>query len=86
MKILLAAIAMTIAVPAAAQTAQPAADPHAGHTMPATQGQAVDPAAHKEHMNCCEKMKAEGKAMDCCAEKTDAAGAADAHAGHDMGG
>ena len=34
MKTFVSAIALTIAVPAFAQTA-PAADPHAGHTMPA---------------------------------------------------
>ena len=97
MKILLAAIALTIAVPAAAQTAQPAADPHAGHTMPADHSQHGDKSGHEGHENCCEQMKADGKKMECCDEakaeggkmnccEKHAAkkGAADAHAGHDM--
>lgn len=95
MKILLAAIALTIAVPAAAQTTQPAADPHAGHTMPAGHGQHDGEAGHEGHMKCCagmkdgkkmeccDKAKADGTKMDCC-EKHAKTGAADPHAGHDM--
>ena len=90
MKIFLAAFAMTIAIPAAAQTA-PAADPHAGHQMPADHGKHEGKAGH-EGMKCCEK--AEGK-MDCCDKAKAASGkmeccdkqakaGADAHAGHDM--
>ena len=54
MKMIIGALALSLAVPAVAQTA-PAVDPHAGHQMPAQQGDKKD---------CCEKMKAEGK--ECC--------------------
>lgn len=106
MKLMLAAIALTIASPALAQTAAPA-DAHADHAAHATQAAPVDHSAHgagsngnphADHemaggccekmgdgkMPCCEKMKAAGKKMDCCAKKADAPGAADPHAGHDM--
>lgn len=76
MKMLLAAIALTIASPALAQTA--AADPHAGHSghaghtghaMPAApasgQTPAADPhAGHDMSGDCCKKA-ADGK-MACC--------------------
>ena len=65
MKMILGAFALFLAVPAVAQTA-PATDPHAGHQMPAQEG-------HK--MDCCEKMKAEGK--ECCCKDMDGKG-------HDM--
>ena len=92
MKFFIAAIAMTIAIPAAAQTAQ-TADPHAGHQMPADHGKHDGKAGH-EGKDCCDHKTADGKMMDCC-EKAKAAGgkmeccekhakAADAHAGHDM--
>lgn len=69
MKILLAAIVLTIAAPAAAQAAPTATDPHAGHAMPADSppGDKSGDAAHK-----------------CCCDKAVKDGAADAHAGHDM--
>ena len=54
MKTIIGAFALFLASPAVAQPA-PAADPHAGHQMPAQQGEKKD---------CCEKMKAEGK--ECC--------------------
>ena len=54
MKTIIGALALFLTMPAVAQTA-PAADPHAGHQMPAQQGEKKD---------CCEKMKAEGK--QCC--------------------
>ena len=58
------------------KAAASAADPQAGHDM---KGGCCDKGADGK-MACCEKMKAEGKKRDCCAEmggKT-----ADAHAGH----
>jgi len=95
MKIVVTAIAMMIAAPAAAQTAAPAADQHAGH---AQHGQSSKDdhsqhgADHNDHMKCCEKgaemvaccekAKASGGKMDCCAAHAGAK--ADAHAGHDM--
>lgn len=80
MKILLTAFAVTIAVPAAAQTAQPAADPHAGHNMPMDHGQhgrsdhgqgghgqaSHGQSGHEGHMKCCKH--ADGKMADCCAK------------------
>lgn len=96
MKMLLIAAAMAVASPAFSQTAAPAADPHAGHTMPADQAGHKMPADHAGHDGCCEKnadgkmaccakMEAAGKKMACCEDKA-AAGeaAADPHAGHDM--
>lgn len=78
MKIFLIAIAMTIAFPAAAQTA-PAADPHAGHKMPVDHSQhsghgnaAHGQAGHEGHMKCCEKN--DGKKAGCC-DKVKADGA-----------
>ena len=90
MKIFLAAIAMTIAVPAAAQTGQPVAPGHAEHD------QHGDKTGHEGHMKCCEgmadgkkmeccdKAAADGAKMACCDKRVDEAGAADEHAGHDM--
>lgn len=84
MKILMAAIALTIASPAFAQTA----DPHAGHGGGHEKG-------HEQHKSCCERKDADGtrkdccekmtdgKAMDCCAKHAAKSGG-DAHAGHDM--
>ena len=83
MKMLLTAIALTIASPVAAQTAGPA-DAHAGHAagQSAQHGQpegnhashagADEHAQHKMDGKCCDKM-ADGKMMDCC-EKMKAAG------------
>ncbi len=89
MKILVAAFALTIAIPAAAQTGQPAPDPHAGHTMPADHSQhkqdghaqhgQVGHSQHKdgqEGKDCCEHKAADGKKMDCC-EKAMAGGKMD---------
>ena len=91
MKILLTTIALIVAAPVAAQTAAPAADPHAGHSMPADHGQHKDKDDGKAHDGCCDHKSSDGKKMPCCAEgKMDccadkaAKGAADAHAGHDM--
>lgn len=85
MKMLLTALALTIASPALVQAA-PAADPHAGHGS-------MDHSKHADHdrdgccekgadgkMACCGKMKADDKKMACCEE--DAKPAADPHAGH----
>jgi hypothetical protein len=54
--------------------AAPAADPHAGYAnMPCCDNAADGKKA------CCEKMKAEGKKMECCAET---GAKSKAHAGH----
>lgn len=78
MKILLGAFALTIAIPAAAQTGQPATDPHAGHSQPADHSQhkggETDHSQHGEkHQNCCEHKSPDGKMMECC-EKAKADG------------
>ena len=95
MKMLLTAIALTIAAPALAQTAAPV-DAHAGHNAqtasspakPATDphaghdmGGMMDVEAMKAH---CEKMKAEGMTMDGCDMHAGSKSKADPHAGHDM--
>lgn len=87
MKMLLTALALTIASPALAQATP--ANTHADHGS-------MDHSKHGDHemdggccekgadgkMACCEKMKAAGKKMACCEET--AKKAADAHAGHSM--
>lgn len=92
MKMLMTAIALTIATPALAQTAAPA-DAHSGHHAqagPASTQPSADPhAGHKmggmmsaEGIKAhCEKMKAVGKTMDGCGafKAKD-----DPHADHDM--
>lgn len=93
MKMILAAIALTIASPAVAQTSAPAG-PHANHAPAQQQGQAgqsgsssTDHAGHDMHgEGCCAKMKAEGKKMECCDKPAGAAAEADPHAGHNMSG
>ncbi|HKR16598.1 hypothetical protein [Rhizorhapis sp.] len=82
MKTICSAVALAIALPtlAFAQTNAPATSEHEGHAMPAMDHDKMD---HKD-MDC-EKMKAEGKKMDCCdkhAKDKDKA-SADAHAGHE---
>jgi hypothetical protein len=71
MKTFVSAIALTIAVPAFAQTA-PAAVPHAGHTMPA----GIDHSQHKQGKHdckeCCEKMKGKDGKMECMDKKDEA--------------
>jgi hypothetical protein len=58
MKTFIAAIALTIALPAAANAQ--GADPHAQH-------KGMDHG--KEHKDCCKHKSADGSAMDCCKEK-----------------
>jgi hypothetical protein len=83
MKMILGAIALIIAVPAAAQTA-PAADPHAQH-------QGMDHSQHGQGKHdckeCCEKMKGKDGKMECMEKKAQAKSTSDAgthqgHAGH----
>lgn len=63
MKTLIGAIALTLAVPAVAQTA-PAADSHASH------------ARHQQDKHdckaCCEKMKQHGGKMECMGKTSEA--------------
>ena len=91
MKLILSAIALAFASPALAQ-APAQADAHAQHAQHAAHGQHAQHAGHEGHaghdgcckkdadgkMACCEKMKAQGKKMDCCAEKGGKAAAAPA--------
>ena len=60
MKIILGAIALTLAVPAFAQTA-PAADPKASHEK-----------SKHDCKECCEKMKQQGGKMECMDKKDEA--------------
>ena len=79
MKMLIGAIVLAIAIPAAAQTA-PATDPHAGH---AEHGK-----AKHDCKECCEKMKGKSGKMECMDMKGGAkpastdASAHEGHAGH----
>lgn len=86
MKTFISAIALTLAVPAFAQSA-PAADPHAS---PA-QHQGMDHRQHKQGEHdckaCCEKMKGKDGKMECTDKKDGSQAAAptqssDAHADH----
>jgi hypothetical protein len=63
MKTLIGAIALTLAVPAFAQTA-PAADPHADH--------ATHEKGKHDCKKCCEKMKQQGGKMECMDKKDEA--------------
>ena len=73
MKILIGAIALTLAVPAFAQAA-PATDPHAEH----------EGKAKHDCKECCEKMKGKDGKMDCMKDEADKAGSAQQdHQGHD---
>lgn len=91
MKMLLAAIAMTIATPALAQNATPTHANHASHSSQATGAHAGQTAtdAHAGHvmakgkkMPHCDKMKSGGKEM-ACRNKPATAPDANPHAGHD---
>jgi hypothetical protein len=68
MKTLISAIALTLAVPAFAQTA-PAADPHAQH-------KGMDHSQHQQGKHdckdCCEKMKGKDGKMECMDKKSEA--------------
>lgn len=69
MKIILGALALAVAVPAAAQTV-PATDPHAGHAghTTAPPPAPADAPTHDHHgmkMDCC---KDEAAKKDCCKE------------------
>ena len=78
MKTLVSAIALTIAVPAFAQTA-PATDPHAQH-----KGMGHGQGKH-DCKECCEKMKGKDGKMECMEKKAEAKPAstdASAHQGH----
>ena len=81
MKTLISTIALTLAVPAFAQTA-PAADPHAQH-------KGMDHSQHQQGKHdckeCCEKMKGKDGKMECMDKKSEAKPAstdASAHQGH----
>jgi hypothetical protein len=81
MKTIISAIALTLAVPAFAQTA-PAADPHAQH-------KGMDHSQHDagkhDCKECCEKMQGKDGKMECMDKKSDAKPAstdASAHQGH----
>lgn len=95
MKMLLAAIVMTIASPAFAQTEAPA-DAHAQHSPQQGIGGHSQHTGHEGHdmagsccekdaegkMACCEKMKANGEEMNCCEKSAADTPAADPHTGH----
>ena len=76
MKTLIGAIALTLAVPAFAQTA-PATDPHAGH--------AQHEKGKHDCKECCEKMKGKDGKMECMDKKAVAkptTASEHAHEGH----
>lgn len=93
MKMLLTAIALTTAAPAAAQTAAAAQPSHAGHAnAPASPGGKADArkAADAKHPAGCHMMNGKmmamknGKMVPCPEKKSAGKPAADPHAGHDM--
>ena len=92
MKMIFAAIALTISAPVAAQTA----DPHAAHSASEHAAhKAAEHAAHQGHgadhdkacdhkqMDCCKDADGDGK-MECC-EKADEAACAKMHSGQAAG-
>ncbi|GAA4717019.1 hypothetical protein H9L13_06720 [Sphingomonas lutea] len=83
MKIILGAIALTLSVPAFAQAA-PAADPHAGHAMPAGTDHSQHQQGKHDCKACCETMKGKDGKMACMdkAEAKPASADAAAHQGH----
>ena len=99
MKIIISALALVLAAPAAAQTTTPVAPSHskpAQHQgMDHSQHQGMDHSQHQgtcckgeDHQACCEKAKADGKAMPCCQDGSGKPGQAPAaghedHAGHE---
>ena len=92
MKTLIAAIALTIALPAAANAQNAGAgDPQAQHQGNHAQHEGMDHG--KEHKDCCKHKNADGSTMNCCKEKEGKKMACcakhdekghDAHAGHAM--
>jgi hypothetical protein len=88
MKTLIGAIALTLAIPATAQTLPAATDPHAGHqTMDHSQHKGMDHSRHAakhDCKECCEKMKQQDGKMACMDKKEGAKAAAPAaqHSGH----
>jgi hypothetical protein len=81
MKTFFGALALTITVPAIAQTAPAATDPHAQH-------QGMDHSKHEKGKHdckeCCEKMKGKDGKMACIekGEAKPASADSDAHKGH----
>lgn len=88
MKTLIGAIALTLAIPATAQTLPAATDPHAGHqTMDHSQHKGMDHSRHAakhDCKECCEKMKQQDGKLACMDKKDGAKAAAPAaqHSGH----
>ncbi len=89
MKMLSIAVALTIAVPAVAQTTNPNRAGHSGHAAapaPKSAGKARD----AEHPAGCHMMNGrmmamkDGKTVPCPDKKSKGKPAADPHAGHDM--
>jgi uncharacterized protein involved in copper resistance len=84
MKTFIAAIALTFALPAAANAQAPQhGDHHAQHRGNHDQHKGMDHG--KEHKDCCEHKAVDGKPMECCKEKDGKrAACCDKHAkGHD---
>ena len=89
MKMFVAAIALAIAVPAAAQGQQNQPVDHSQHGQPAGDHEGhgkkdgcCDHEGDGKKMDCCAKAKAAGKKMECCDKQASQKGADDAHAGH----
>jgi hypothetical protein len=84
MKTIFSAIALTLAAPAFAQAA-PAADPHAGHAMPAGMDHSKHQQGKHDCKECCEKMKGKDGKMECMDKKSESDPAstdASTHQGH----
>lgn len=67
MKTIIAAIALTIALPAAANAQAAQQGDHSQHQ--GNHGQHKDMDHQKDHKDCCKHKNADGSAMDCCKEK-----------------
>ena len=84
MKTIFGAIALFVAAPAFAQAA-PAADPHAGHSMPAGMDHSKHHQGKHDCKECCEKMKGKDGKMECmdkAGEAKPASTGASDHQGH----
>ena len=82
MKMIIGAIALVLAVPAAAQST-PASDPHAGHAQHQTMDHSQHAQPKHDCKDCCDKMKQSGGKMECMDKKGEAKPAAPASGGHE---
>ena len=84
MKMIIGALALALAVPAAAQTAP--AEAHDAHAQPQGMEHSQHPQGKHDCKECCDKMKQSGGKMECIDKKGEASPAApgsDGHEGHE---